>query len=323
MLVSAPIKARFVEPMLLQRTDSLPNGTHFVYEVKLDGYRALGIKTDGKVHLRSRNNKDFNSRYPGIATALGTLPDETVIDGEVVALDDSGRPSFNALQNYGSSKAPIIYYVFDVLILAGRNVMSEPLSTRRDLLRRHILPKLGEPIRESQELNASVPDLIKAVRRYGFEGLVAKCLDSAYEPGQRSGAWRKMRLNQGQEFVIAGYTPSPKNFDALIFGYYEGDRLLYVARTRNGFTPALRQQLYRRFHGLEMPDCPFANLPEPRGGRWGQGLTTEKMKECRWLSPLLVGQFEYVEHTPDGHLRHSRFIGLREDKNARDVRRET
>jgi bifunctional non-homologous end joining protein LigD len=251
------------------------------------------------------------------------LPDETVIDGEIVALDDSGRPSFNALQNYGSSKAPIIYYVFDVLILAGQSVISEPLSTRRDLLRRHILPKLGEPIRESQELNASVPDLIKAVRRYGFEGLVAKRLDSAYEPGQRSGAWRKMRINQGQEFVIGGYTPSPKNFDALIFGYYEGDRVLYVARTRNGFTPALRQQLYRRFQGLEIPDSPFANLPEPRGGRWGQGLTAEKMRECHWLSPVLVGQFEYVEHTPDGHLRHSRFIGLHEDKNARDVRRET
>ena len=124
MFVSAPIKAKFVEPMLLQRTDSLPDGTDFAYEVKLDGYRALGIKTDGKVHLRSRNNKDFNSRYPGIARALGTLPDETVIDGELVALDDSGRPSFNALQNYGSSKAPIIYYVFDVLIVAGRNVVS-------------------------------------------------------------------------------------------------------------------------------------------------------------------------------------------------------
>src|SRR5512133_3184088 len=127
MLVAARIKARFVEPMLLQRTDSLPDGTDFAYEVKLDGYRALGIKTDGKVHLRSRNNKDFNSRYGGIASALGTLPGETVIDGEIVALDDSGRPCFNALQNYGSSKAPIVYYVFDLLILAGRNVMCEPL----------------------------------------------------------------------------------------------------------------------------------------------------------------------------------------------------
>jgi bifunctional non-homologous end joining protein LigD len=92
-----------------------------------------------------------------------------------------------------------------------------------------------------------------------------------------------MRLNQGQEFVIAGYTPSAKNFDALVFGYYRGTNLIYVARTRNGFTPASRQQLYRRFRGLELADCPFVNLPETKSGRWGQGLTAEKMKECRWL----------------------------------------
>ena len=131
-----------------------------------------------------------------------------------------------------------------------------------------------------------------------------------------------MRINQGQEFVIGGYTPSPKNFDALIFGYYDGDRLLYVARTRNGFTPSLREELYRRFRGLEVVECPFANLPEARGGRWGQGLTADKMKDCRWLKPVLVGQFEYVEWTPDNHLRHSSFIALREDRDAFDVRRE-
>jgi len=131
-----------------------------------------------------------------------------------------------------------------------------------------------------------------------------------------------MRIGQGQEFVIAGYTPSARNFDALIFGYYEGDRLLYAARTRNGFTPARRDQLYRRLQGLEIPKCPFVNLPEARSGRWGQGLTADKMKECRWLKPVLVGQFEYVEWTPDNHLRHSRFVALREDKDAHDVRRE-
>lgn len=315
-------KARFIEPMLLQRTDSLPEGANWVYEVKLDGYRALAMKTSGQVYLRSRNNSDFNSKYPGIIKALGTLPDETVIDGELIAVDDSGRPSFGLLQNHSSSKVLIVYYVFDVLIVAGRNVMSDHLSARRDLLRRHILSKLGEPIRESQELNASLPDLIRAVRAHGLEGLVAKRLDSAYEPGQRSGAWRKMRINKGQEFVIAGYTPSARNFDALIFGYHEGDRLLYVARTRNGFTPASREQLYRRFAGLEIAKCPFVNLPELREGRWGQGLTAEKMKECRWLRPVLVGQFEYLEWTSDNHLRHSRFIALREDKNARDVRRK-
>lgn len=251
------------------------------------------------------------------------MPDETVVDGEVVALDQSGRPSFNTLQNFGSAGAPVVYYTFDVLVLEGRDVTSEPLSRRRELLRQHVLPKLREPIRESPALNASLPDLIAAVRAQGLEGLVAKRLDSRYESGKRSGAWQKMRLNQGQEFVIGGYTPGPKNFDALVFGYYRGTDLIYAARTRNGFTPASREQLYRRFRWLEISECPFVNLPEAHAGRWGQGLTAEKMRECHWLRPELVGTFEFVEWTPDGHLRHSRFIRLRDDKNPSDVRRES
>jgi ATP-dependent DNA ligase len=131
-----------------------------------------------------------------------------------------------------------------------------------------------------------------------------------------------MRVNRGQEFVIGGYTAATKTFDALIFGYYEGDRLIYVARTRNGFTPAVRQQLFKKLHGLEIKECPFANLPEARSGRWGQGLTKAKMAECRWLKPLLVAQIEFLEWTGDNHLRHSKFIGLRDDKPAGAVRRE-
>jgi DNA ligase D-like protein (predicted ligase) len=316
------LKTCFIEPMLLQRTVSLPEGPNWAYEVKLDGYRSLAIKSDGRVLLRSRNNKDFNTRYPGIVTALSALPDETVIDGEVVAVDEAGRQSFNALQNLGSSKVRLVYYVFDVLILAGRNVMPEPLSRRADLLRRQVLPNLSEPIRESPQLSASLPDLIRAVEAHGFEGIVAKRLDSPHEPGRRSGAWLKMRVNQGQEFVIGGYTPGARHFDALIFGYYEGNKLLYAARTRNGFTSAARVQLYRLFRDLEVPECPFSNLPEARSGRWGQGLTAEQMNQCRWLKPVLVGQFEFVEWTPDNHLRHARFIGLREDKDPNQVRRE-
>ena len=151
---------------------------------------------------------------------------------------------------------------------------------------------------------------------------MAKRRDSIYEPGLRSGAWMKMRVNQGQELVIAGYTPSPKNFDALIVGHYEGDKLIYAARTRNGFTPSSRAELFRKLKPLEVKDCPFANLPEKKAGRWGAGLTAAKMAECRWLQPLLVGQFEFVEWTADHHLKHSRFIGLRNDKKAREVHRE-
>jgi DNA ligase D-like protein (predicted ligase) len=317
------LKARFIEPMLLLRTDRLPEGSPWMFEIKLDGFRAIAFKTGGKVHLRSRNDNDFNAKYPSIVKALSGMPNETAIDGEVVALDEEGRPSFSALQNYGSSTTPLLYFAFDVMVLAGKDVTDEPLGARRVLLEEKVLYKLKEPIRYSPELEASLSDLIKSVKEQGFEGLVAKRRDSRYEPGLRSGAWQKMRVNQGQEFVIGGYTVGGKTFDALVFGYYEGGQLMYAARTRNGFTPATREKLMQKFRGLETNGCPFANLPEKKSGRWGAGLTADKMTDCRWLKPVLVGQFEFVEWTADAHLRHSKFIGLRDDKDARTVVRES
>jgi bifunctional non-homologous end joining protein LigD len=308
--------------MLLLRTDSLPDNEQWLYELKLDGYRAIAFKRNGVVHLRSRNDNDFSGRYPGVVKGLAKMPDNTVIDGEVIAFDDDGRPSFNALQNYGSAGAPVMYYVFDVMVLAGRDVRREPLEKRRELLEQKVLPKLSEPVRYASSLDAALPVLVQSVKEQGFEGLVAKRRNSVYESGLRTGAWMKMRVNRGQEFVIGGYTRGTKTFDALIFGYYDGEKLMYVARTRNGFTPVVRAQLFRKFKGLEIAECPFANLPEARSGRWGQGLTKAKMQECQWLKPVLVGQFEFLEWTADNHLRHSKFIGLREDKQAKDVVRE-
>ena len=223
--------------MLLLRSSELPDDNGWLKELKLDGYRALGIKTNGKVELRSRNDNDFSGRYVAIAKALTRLPDETVIDGEIVALDGEGRPSFNILQNYGSSQAPILYYVFDLLVIGGMNVMSETLNARRALLEKRILPNLADPVRYSPELKGRMADLVQSVKAQRLEGLVAKRRDSVYEPGGRSGAWRKMRINQGQEFVIGGYTVGGATFDALVYGYYDAKKLLYVARTRNGFTP--------------------------------------------------------------------------------------
>src|SRR5262249_40363923 len=161
--------AAFVEPMLLLPTRTLPEGPVWAYELKLDGYRAIAIKVNGRVQLRSRNNKDFNRKYPVVVEGLAALPDETVVDGEIVALDDSGRPSFTLLQNYGSSNVPICYYLFDLLVLSGRDVMSEPLTVRRELLRGQVAAKLKDPIRECPELNASLSDVINAVRGQGLE----------------------------------------------------------------------------------------------------------------------------------------------------------
>ena len=307
--------------MLLLRAASLPDDPRWEYQLKLDGYRAVAFKSRGVVHLRSRNDKDFTSRYPSIVSGLQGLPDDTVIDGEIVAFDAQGRPSFSALQNHDSA-TPLAFYVFDIMVLAGKDVMGETLERRRTLLERKVLPRLKEPVRYTTPLDAPLPVLIASVKAQGLEGLVAKRRDSRYEPGQRSGAWMKMRVNQGQEFVIGGYTLGARTFDAVIFGYYQKSDLIYVARTRNGFTPALRASLYKRFRSLEIDLCPFVNLPEPRSGRWGQGLTKAKMADCRWLKPVLVGQFEFLEWTNDRHLRHARFIALRDDRNASDIRRE-
>lgn len=317
----ARVSAGFIEPMLLLRTDKLPDDPEqWQYELKLDGYRAIAFKSRQVLHLRSRNDNDFSGRYRSVLRGLERLPNETVVDGEIVAFGEDGRPSFGALQNFVAGTT-VQYYVFDVVILAGRDLRKEPLEARRALLEQKVVPFLGEPVRYAGAFDVPLRDLIHSVKEQGLEGLVAKRRDSRYEPGLRSGAWLKMRVNQGQEFVIGGYTVGATPFDALIFGYYDGDRLIYAARTRNGFTPATRTALFKRFKGLEVEACPFANLPEEKSGRWGQGLTKAKMADCRWLEPVLVGQFEFLEWTGENHLRHTRFIGLRDDKPARQVTR--
>jgi bifunctional non-homologous end joining protein LigD len=143
------------------------------------------------------------------------------------------------------------------MMLGGRDVMAELLMARRGLPQSQVLATVAERIRESPELDASLPDLIAAVKAHGLEGLVARPRDSLYEPGQRSGAWMKMCVNRGQEFVIGGYTPRPNGFDAIIFGYYDDGKLMYAGRTRNGFTPASRAQLFHRFRGLTTDACPL------------------------------------------------------------------
>jgi bifunctional non-homologous end joining protein LigD len=192
-----------------------------------------------------------------------------------------------------------VYYVFDLLVLAGKDVTKEPLDKRRALLEKHVLPLLDEPIRYSQELPASLADLIEAVREHGFEGLVAKKRSSRYESVKRSGAWQKMRVNRSQDFVIGGYTTGGNPFDALVFGYYQKGRLMYAVRTQVGFTPALRFALMKLFKDLEIKECPFANLPESKEGRWGQGLTVAKMKTAGSSSRCWLGSSHFLEWTAD------------------------
>lgn len=218
------------------------------------------------------------------------------------------------LQNHRSRGPPLQFYVFDLLILRGKYLTQQPLEKRRELLRTKVMPRLPDTIRYSETLQASPAELIEAAREQGFEGIVAKRRDSLYEPGKRSGAWQKMRVLQSREFVIGGYTPGGRNFDGILIGYYEGREFVYVAKVHAGFTPTVRDALFKRFGGFEANRCPFANLPEIHRGQWGEGLTVEQMEKCRWLKPRLVVTIEYLEWTAANHLRHAMFAGL--TKNA-------
>jgi DNA ligase D-like protein (predicted ligase) len=298
---------------------NLPKGNEWFYEVKFDGYRCLAGRDSGRVILWSRRENLFTKQFPQIARACERLPPNTLVDGEIVALDESGRVSFNLLQHHRSKAQALVFYAFDVLIYRGRSVLKVPLYFRREVLRRVFEDIKAAPIGLSENVEAAPTDLIRVVKEFGFEGIVAKRKDSVYEPGKRTGAWVKYRVNRGQEFVIGGYTPE-NPFDALIVGYYEGERLLYAAKVKNGFVPLVRREVASRLKGLEIATCPFANLPEKKRTQWA--LTKEEMKNCVWIKPRLVAQIEFTEWTPDGHLRHSKFVGLREDKDARVVVRE-
>ena len=309
-------RVKFIEPMLAAGVAELPENTDkWSYEVKLDGYRCLAGRDSRGVKLWSRRGNIFNKNFPAIVRACEKLPKDTLIDGEVVALDEQGRMSFNLLQHHRSKASAIQYYAFDLLVYGGRSLLELKLEERRKLLVDTIAP-LDECVRFSENFEADPADLLRSVKELGFEGIVAKRKNSVYERGKRTGAWVKFKLNRSDEFVIGGYTPGHP-FDALIVGHYKDDRLYFVGKVRNGFVPRLRRELCKSLKPLETAICPFANLPEKKRTQWA--LTREEMKNCRWVRPELVAEIEFTEWTPDGHLRHATFMRLREDKKPNEV----
>src|SRR5215472_389137 len=313
-------KAEFIEPMDCAPVTKLADGPGWLYEIKFDGYRAVVVKSDRRVSLFSRRRKSFDHHYPLIVEALAELPQGTVVDGEIVALDESGLPNFNLLQNFRSEASRIHYFIFDLLICNDRDLTKLPLVERRKLLKSL---NLGSGrVRIAEQFEASANDMLIAVRQQRLEGVIGKRKDSRYEPGKRTGSWVKYRVNRGQELVIGGYIPGPHGFDSLIVGYYSGKNLVYVARVRNGFVVASRRQVFEKIRHLVSPTMPFVNLPDTHKSRWGDELTAEKMKECIWLRPDAVAQIEFLEWTEADRLRHSKFVGLREDKDPQRVVKE-
>jgi DNA ligase D-like protein (predicted ligase) len=297
-----------MEPMECKRVPKLPEGDGWAYEVKQDGYRAVAVIDGSSALLYSMSGQDFSREFRGITFAVKALKHrELVLDGEIVALDERGRASFQELQNRKSSSRPIVYYVFDVLHWNGKDTTDLPLTQRRELLD-DIGKHFSDPLRLNPFFRTDLPALIRQVRTMGLEGIVAKRVDSAYIPGRVSDAWQKHRFNQEAEFVIGGYVRNGNNFSSLVVGEYRGSELHYVKRVAAGFTPHLRTEVLEELKPLATARCPFVNLPEP--GRSGHGLTAEKMRDCVWLKPECRCELEFVERTAGGRLRHATFRRL-------------
>jgi bifunctional non-homologous end joining protein LigD len=328
-IVSALSKAKphFIEPMKPRLVEAPPAGGDWIYELKFDGIRAIAIKDGSKVSLMSRNQNELRARFSDVADAVKKLSvRECVIDGEVVALDEEGRSSFQLLQvqEMEERKAPVCFYVFDLMQLEGRSLIKLPLTQRKEILAK-ICEDIGDPIRFSAEIGSNASKLLTEVERRGLEGLVGKKRDSVYEAGRRSGAWIKLKCVSEQEFVIGGYTPpggSRKYFGAILVGYYKDKKLLFAGKVGSGFTGKTLSILHKKFQKEAQNDCPFADLPSKTAGQWSQGITPSMMKKMHWVNPVFVAQIKFAEWTRDGKLRQPVFLGLREDKEPREVGRE-
>lgn len=310
-------------PMAAVSVKELPEGDVWLYELKLDGYRTLLIKDADDVRVQSRNQKDLTRMYPTVAAAArGLKVKHAIVDGEIVAVDASGRPSFQALQHRTLHPGhQILFYAFDLLSLNGQDITPLTLMKRRAQLAK-IIPADAH-VRLLQALPGTAEEIVQAVRERGLEGVIAKRTDSRYQPGERSNDWQKLKFERSQEFVIGGYRlSSPTSIDALLVGTYEGKQLRFAAKVRAGVIPHLRRRLLNDLRSLRTTRCPFAKLPDADTSRWGGGITLEEMSQMQWTRPKVVVQIQFVEWTAENRLRHAQFIGLRPDKSPKDVHRE-
>jgi bifunctional non-homologous end joining protein LigD len=298
-----------MEPMKAVLTDERFSDPGWIFERKLDGIRCLAFKADRRVRLRSRNDLSLNGRFPEIVAALEADPvTDVVLDGEIVAFDGA-QTSFARLQQRGVRPARAFYYVFDILRVDGEDVTDEPLRARKARLRRALV--FDDPIRMTLHRNRDGEAFFAEACRKGWEGLIAKRADAQYTHG-RSRDWLKFKCSAEQELVIGGYTAprgSRTDLGALLLGYYDRDRLRYAGKVGTGFTRATLRDLAGRLEPLRRERSPFADEVRER--------------TATWVEPRLVAQIGFSEWTRDGRLRHPRFLGLRDDKDAREVVRES
>jgi bifunctional non-homologous end joining protein LigD len=313
---STPAKRAEYRPMLATLASELPTSDGWVFEVKWDGFLAVGRVSGGEATLTSRNGNDLTSRFANVAKELpkGLKTPDAVLDGEVCALDEQGRSSFSAMQQ-GKPGTPVVYYVFDVLEVEGKPLLDRPLAERRKRLDK-LLDRRNRTIRVSETFDDGAA-LLEAAREQGLEGVIAKRADSRYAEGKRTRDWLKVKTHGRQEFVIAGYTKGQGRragrFGSLVLAVRRGDELVYVGNCGTGFTEDEIDRLLAKLRPLERRDAPFRQVPKMPKIRKG---------DVVWVEPKLVAEVEFAQWTHDGHLRAPVYQGLREDKEPEEVHRE-
>lgn len=312
-----PAQLFFVEPMECKEVKHLreiPRGDDWQYEIKWDGYRCNAIKQKGEVELFSRNGNSF-TQFSNLYDVLRDYRHKSfILDGEIVALDDDGHSDFNRLQRAKSRPVDVQFYAFDLLHLNGKNLMGLPLEKRQEMLTDSFAR--GDYFHHSPPINGDVESIAAKIEELGLEGIVAKRKDSIYVPGKVPGSWVKKKLKQSDEFIIGGYVPGSNGVDSILVGRYADGEFMFVEDVDDGFIPATRKQVFNAIKDLKTDECPFANLPEKKGG--GR-MDKEKMKEVFWVEPKVVVEIAMNEWTPDKHLRHSEFRRLRPDKPLKKV----
>jgi bifunctional non-homologous end joining protein LigD len=315
---AAKISGRKYAPMLavLEDEKHMPRGEGWEFEIKWDGYRIVARVAGGEAALRTRKDQDYTQRFANVANELvkALKTPDCVVDGEVCALDDEGRPSFSAMQQ-GKPGTPIVYYVFDLLEVEGEPVIDLPLSERRKRLEK-LLDRRNRTVQFSESFDDGSALLAEAKKRR-LEGVMGKRLESRYQPGKRSRDWLKFKAHAEQEFVVAGYTKGQGrregSFGALVLGAYEGGDLGWVGNVGTGFDDAEIERLLKKLKPLKRKTSPFAQ--EPKMPRVRKG-------DVVWVEPKLVAEVSFAEFTHDGRLRAPVYLGLRDDKDASEVRRE-
>lgn len=306
----------FVSPQLATLVKEAPKGDEWLHELKFDGYRLLCHVQRGHVRLWTRNQKDWTEKFPGVVKALKTLRVQSaILDAEVVAMDSSGRSSFQMLQQaiHKTAGKGLVLEVFDVIYLVGFSLTRTPLVDRKRALEELMSTVRSDRVlRYSDHVEGNGPKFLKQACDLGIEGVVSKLANSLYE-STRSHSWQKVKCLKRQEFVIAGYTLSDKGlpFSSLVLGVYDKGKLIYCGRVGTGFSTKDRVDLKKKLDRIGRPTKPFETIPRDAG-----------LRRAIWAEPKLLGEVAFAEWTDEGVIRHPSFQGLREDKNPKEVIRE-